>query len=840
MAEMNVMQIVDKLNAEFQGDTRKLVFWYDDKAEFAEEIHTMELVGAHVYFLEPDNQFYTKFFLERLYPNRNFLVYAPFPRPAVIDHHLEDMLLYSKQFYADRASLLLSDLGIDEQYKPIIQRYAKFFGAKDRMQKFYDLTIEHYHKDSIEIGLMCVLSKTSRVSFEEVVRIAMTESDQEHNVILAEFGKYDLLQSFWRICTEQLGYQDEHPSINKLMMTMFVTYTDSYLQGQLPSAWKRFVSDKSGNIIAFMDDLMHSRLHQDIYDQWSEQIASTLQVSTFCRGYSPDILLECDTFRWMDQFLIEWLLQRLLDEDTGAKLQGMDISAISQYRKKKHFGEVFQREYDILQYAYALIRKATYSSPVEIDAIIHQYSQEDYQLDTYYREFYYAYDRLSDDLMFEQLRDRVEAIYSNKYLSVLLPKWNEAFQSEKTMNTIPLQRNFFDQIVRPVKDKLVVIISDALRYETGRALYQKFLDDPKSTVKIESMLGVLPSMTKLGMACLLPHRNIEMTSEYKVLVDGMPCEDIKQREAILQRYVKNSRCVQFEDMKMMKQAQLREIFTGMEVVYVYHNQIDARGDKLNTENEVFNACAEAIEEIYDLVKRLSGTANTHHFMVTADHGFLYTRDKLEESDKIDRVTVKGAYVNRRFIMDDTPVQEDGVAYTSLGWILGNQDDKVVSYPVSSNVFKVPGGGQNYVHGGSSPQELMIPLLDIKMEKGMMETRPAQIKLISTVHKITNLIVFLDFIQSEAISDIVKQTTYRVCLIDGNEEKISNESVYIADKKDADAQNRMFRLKFNLKNKRYDRAMKYYLVAMDEHMNMEVMRHDVFVDIAFANDFGFNV
>ena len=38
MAELNLKQIIDRLNAEFTGETRKLVFWYDDKAEFAEDM----------------------------------------------------------------------------------------------------------------------------------------------------------------------------------------------------------------------------------------------------------------------------------------------------------------------------------------------------------------------------------------------------------------------------------------------------------------------------------------------------------------------------------------------------------------------------------------------------------------------------------------------------------------------------------------------------------------------------------------------------------------------------------------------------------------------------------
>ena len=63
MAELNLKQIVDRLNAEFTVDTRKLVFWYDDKAEFAEDMESVELENAKVYRLQPDNQFQTKYYL---------------------------------------------------------------------------------------------------------------------------------------------------------------------------------------------------------------------------------------------------------------------------------------------------------------------------------------------------------------------------------------------------------------------------------------------------------------------------------------------------------------------------------------------------------------------------------------------------------------------------------------------------------------------------------------------------------------------------------------------------------------------------------------------------------
>ena len=840
MPELNLKQITDKLNAEFVGDTRKLVFWYDEKADFADDIDTLKLAGAKVYHLQPDNQFYTKYFLERLDHDTSYLIYAPFPKPSVRDNHLEDTLLYSKQFFADRASLLAVDLGIDEKYKPVIQKYIKFFGAKDRTQKFYDLEIENFTRESIEVALMSVLCKTRTSSFDEVLRVVMTEDDFEENKFLAEFEKYDLLDAFWRLCEEQFGYTDVKPTLEKFVVTMFVTYTQRYLQGELPLGWRSYVSYKSGNIIAFMDNLMNNILYRERYDEISAAIATGLKVAAVLDSYDPEAMLDCDTFAVQDDFILRWITERLLNENIGAKLRDLTIPAICEYRCKKHFGAMLQGQYRMLSSAFYIIGAANYSCPDDMENIIKQYRTMDCLIDGYYRDFYYAYDQLADTTSYEKLRDLVENIYTNEYLAKVMPRWNAAFSSDSAMTVLPLQRNFFNRYIRSSKDKVIVIISDAFRYETGRSLCQKLQDDAKCTVKLDAMMSVLPSYTRLGMAALLPHKTLEMTDEFKVLTDGISCDDLKQREAILQSYVPNSRCVQFDDIKMMKRADLRQIVTGMEVVYIYHNQIDARGDKPNTENEVFTACAEAIEEIYGLIKWLSVSANTYHFIVTADHGFIYKRDKLSESDKIGGISGKDTFVNRRFIVSNSAIEDDGVSSASLGWVLGNEDSKIISFPVSSHVFKVPGGGQNYVHGGSSPQEMIVPVIDIRTEKYYTETKPVQIALVSMVQKITNLIASLDFIQSEPISDVVKATSYKLFFISETNEKISSECMYVADKKDVDPQKRIFRLRFNFKNKQYDKSKQYYLVAYDEKNDLEILRHGVVMDIAFANDFGFNV
>ena len=839
MAELNLKQIIDRLNAEFTGDTRKLVFWYDDKAEFAEDIESVELENAKVYQLKSDNQFATKRFLEREDTTTNYLIYAPFPKPDVRENHLEDTLLYSKRFFADRASLLSVDLGIEEKYKPIIEKHIKFFASKERTQRFYDLEIENFNEENILVGLLSAVCKTRTCSFEEVLRVMITEGSLEDNKFLAEMEKYDLLPSFWKLCEQQFGYTDAKPTLEKLIVSMFVTSTARQLGCEVPAGWKGFVSYKSGNIIAFLDNLMNSVLYSGRFDELSKHVSDGLNTMSAFAGMQPEKLIDVETFISADQILVKWLVDRLAAEDTGAMLYRVTIPELCEKRMKMHFGKRTKKTYQLLLSAYHLIIAANYSCPDGFKNVIKQYLAKDYQIDQEYRKFYYSFDQIEDTGAFEGLRTLIENIYTNEYLGKIMHKWNEGIQETSALQEMPLQRNFYNRYLRNAKERTVVIISDAMRYEVGQELFKRMLDDPKCTAKMEAQLSVLPSYTRLGMAALLPHKSMTMTDDFRVLVDDVLCNDLSGRQTVLQKHQANGVCVQFDDIKGLKKNDLRDIFTGMQVVYVYHNQIDARGDKPTTEDEVFVACQEAIAEIMDLIRKISTNANTYRFIITSDHGFIYKRDKLSESDKIGAINDKKAFINRRFIVAQEAVVDEGVQSLSMGLILDNDDTKQVSFPVSSNVFKVAGGGQNFVHGGSSPQEMLVPVLDIKMERGHMETRPAQIALVSIVQKITNLITTMDFIQTDAVSDTVKKTTYKMYFVSEDNEKISNENIYIADSRDADPQKRIFRMRFTFKNKKYDKNKQYYLVVYDDATGIEAFRHPVIMDLAFSDDFGFN-
>ena len=89
------------------------------------------------------------------------------------------------------------------------------------------------------------------------------------------------------------------------------------------------------------------------------------------------------------------------------------------------------------------------------------------------------------------------------------------------------------------------------------------------------------------MAALLPHKTLEMTDDFQVLAEGILCDNLAGRQQVLQSYNPDGVCVQFDDIKNLKVAELRDVLTKRQIIDVYHNQIDARGDKANTEDEVF-------------------------------------------------------------------------------------------------------------------------------------------------------------------------------------------------------------------------------------------------------------
>jgi hypothetical protein len=194
----------------------------------------------------------------------------------------------------------------------------------------------------------------------------------------------------------------------------------------------------------------------------------------------------------------------------------------------------------------------------------------------------------------------------------------------------------------------------------------------------------------------------EINRQRDFYLDGNPTASTPNRGAILGIANPNSVAVTNKELLQMKQSERRALVQGKDVVYIYHNTIDALGDKAATETKVFEACDTAIDELTAIVKIIVGGLSGVNAFITADHGFLYTYRPLEESQKISRQTFSGEIYEsgRRYALVPPETAADYLLPVKTERELGGIAMKGYA-PQDTVRIKVQGGGENYIHGGVS-------------------------------------------------------------------------------------------------------------------------------------------
>ena len=114
---MDLQNIQEQLNTEFAKADVRIIFWFDDKGDYAEEVAEIQLDTAKLHILDGENWLYSKWLLNESDPEGKYLVYAPFARPSDSENPLADMYYYSTPYYTDRVSQMSQEIGIDTKYK---------------------------------------------------------------------------------------------------------------------------------------------------------------------------------------------------------------------------------------------------------------------------------------------------------------------------------------------------------------------------------------------------------------------------------------------------------------------------------------------------------------------------------------------------------------------------------------------------------------------------------------------------------------------------------------------------------------------------------------------------
>ena len=292
----------------------------------------------------------------------------------------------------------------------------------------------------------------------------------------------------------------------------------------------------------------------------------------------------------------------------------------------------------------------------------------------------------------------------------------------------------------------------------------------------------------------------------------------------------------------MTRADRQALVKGMNVVYIYHDKVDEASH--TSDSAVFPACDDAINEIKNLVRIIVNEFSGTNIYITADHGFLYTYSPLTEDDKVDKTTPASTDVeiDRRYLITRKGAKPD---YLLPVKFLGGDTEYDAFAPRESVRIKKKGGGMNFVHGGISLQEMVVPFIDYtylrndskayKRNKDKYDTKPVTVNLLSASRKISNLIFSLNFYQTEAVGDNREEATYLLYFTDASGKQISDTQKIIADKTSDNGQDRTFRCSFNLKSLKYSNTESYYLIIADESGLQLPQREEFQIDIAFAVD-----
>ena len=848
---MDLLNIQEQLNTEFSKSDTRIMFWFDDKGEYEDEVSEIQLDDAKLHILDGSNWFYSKWLLNELDTEGKYLVYAPFPKPSDAENPLADMYYYSVPYYTDRVSQMSQELGIDNRFKEHLSQYSNFWKNKIRIEKFKGLGIDHFNVETIDIGLIAVLIDVRTPNFEEITRQLLLNDNEAYMKALEDNG---LLEKFWELCEKYFGYQSESSNIDDLAACMLLTYASMTLKDTLPAVLKSYVLKKKNDVVVFVRNLMDNVLYQDAYDALSEKVDKSLRVVTRIKeelkkdadkskNQSAQLLdiANCDAFRELDQILIDWALDQLNDEILDAQIDGMNLAQIAEQRTAKacHFGEVYKNEYHAIKYAYQMMKAVSVLEVSgDIKAMVANYQKQTYLIDSYYRWFYSAYDCIEDTERFARVRERIENMYSFTYLQKVTPKWNQELTDDMMSDSgLKRQEDFYRNYLKAYegKNRVIVIISDAFRYECAKELMEQLELDEKCTPKLECMISGLPSVTSVGMASLLPHKDLQVDEKLNVMVDGQTCGDLASRDKILKAQNENNVALSFDEVASANKEKIRELLQKKNIVYIYHNQVDARGDKPASENEVFSACSEAIEEIHKLIKKLTSYISAPKFFITADHGFLYKRDKLQEFDKVSYDREICTYSNKRFLLTTQKVNEPGMKSRMMAYM----NQLYVTTPIGADIFKVAGGGQNYVHGGSSLQEMLIPVIELTTNTRAVAYDYVDVILTTVNRKVTNLITYFDFIQTEKVTDTMKARSLVAYFTSEGGEKISFDVPIVANSREDAPEKRTFHEKFTLKSREYKYGDKYYLVLADANDEKNILqKYEFMIDIAFVDDFGF--
>jgi uncharacterized protein (TIGR02687 family) len=688
----------------------RIVFWYDDKRELRSDFEALQLEGVEKIELT-NNEFRVKYHILREKPHDKFLLYKEGAPPPDLENWLLDVQLAYGRFRTDQVAIWLTELELGLEFADMVQQHAEFFKDRKRRDSFKALL---GNEDTVGTMRMKMLS----VCTGSEPRIDSILESLCHELASNEDKRFRLIKTcalddyLWEQMERAYGYSSEQPGILDFVIELFKS---CYAMGTGGAV------KLNGDALVFLRRWKDSRQYEKAFEILSTRCADILRIEQDLMSRDFREVIELDYFRLIDQKIISDLIGVIHEQTVSTN----DVSTWVRQRRQSHWYRDFEHLYEALDYAnhfMAVLKETRFEMGNVLDGI-KRYTEQWFKLDRFYRKFTYHVQTSGEVSLMTPLTDRMEKLYSNKYLLSVNDRWQSVLDGlNKWDAPISRQKYFFKEWVTPFfkrDTKVCVIISDGLRYDIGEELVSNIRSEDRFEARLVPMLSMLPSYTQLGMAAMLPYKELSLAENETgiVLVDQQSSQGIDNRNKILEQAIpQRTIAKKAEEVMALTKEECRALVRDHDLIYIYHNRIDATGDKRESEEQIFEAVESTLTELINLVKRMTN-ANVSNLLVTTDHGFIYQHRPLDESDFMG-VEVQGDeiyYRNRRFVIGKGLREQPGLKkYMSSD--LGLTGDIEVQIPKSINRLRLKGAGSRYVHGGAALQEVIIPVIHINKRR----------------------------------------------------------------------------------------------------------------------------
>ncbi|MCA9231625.1 MAG: PglZ domain-containing protein [Planctomycetales bacterium] len=274
------------------------------------------------------------------------------------------------------------------------------------------------------------------------------------------------------------------------------------------------------------------------------------------------------------------------------------------------------------------------------------------------------------------------------------------------------QTAIYSDIVQAMGGRVAYFWVDAMRFEMGVELAKQLAGAKDLTIR--PAIAALPTITPVGMAALLPGASasfsvVENNGKLAVRIEDTVMSVLADRLRFLRAKVPSVADIAMGKLISSSPSNLINAIGDAPLVVVRSQEIDALGE--NVDELTARAAMEGvIGNVARAIRKLA-SAGIENFVVTADHGHQFSIRK-EDDMKTDNPQGTTVDLHRRCWIGHGGATPAGTVRVT-GADLGYETNLDFVFPTGLGVFK-SGGGLSFHHGSISLQELIVPVISLRI------------------------------------------------------------------------------------------------------------------------------